>query len=352
MDTSLLPPVHIVILNYKGGDDTVACLDSVLKTNYKNIHIIVCDNYSNDGSYEFIKAWLLNNYRSYFIERYTSGDLKFNLDGALYNEINRQDLNGMASAGKLMGPITFIRSDENLGYAGGNNLGLRYAQLDPLFEYAWLLNNDTIVEADSLRFVLDRMRSSDKIGLCGSKIIYESDRNRVQALGGAKFNRLNGDTELLGHKSSRYKDVVVSEVESSMDLVLGAAVLVSRSFLVDIGLMDDSYFLYFEEIDWALRAEGIYKLGYAHNSIVYHKEGASIGGSAQTPLQTLMQSYLISRNKLRVMKKFFPRNMRGVYFSLTLMAFSRLHKGQVRNFLIIVMNIFGFGSLAKRLARL
>jgi GT2 family glycosyltransferase len=341
-----------VILNYRGGDDTVACLESVLKLDYSNINIIVCDNCSNDGSYEFIKDWLLNNYRLFFNNRYAGGDLKFSLDDVLYNEINRQDLIGKALLSISSAPITFIQSDKNLGYAGGNNLGLLYAQSDPLFEYAWLLNNDTIVETDSLKFVLERMRSNDKIGLCGSKIVYQSDRSLVQALGGAKFNRLNGDTELIGHNTYLHENVSAIDVEMTMDLVLGAAVLVSKSFLTDVGLMDESYFLYFEEIDWALRAEGKYKLGYANESIIYHKEGASIGGSTQIPLQTLMQSYLISRNKLRVMKKFFPENIRGAYLSLILMAFSRLKKGQVRNFLIILMNIFGFDSTAKQLAKL
>ena len=150
-----LPTVHIVLLNYRGGEDTVACLESVLKLDYKNIKIIVCDNFSNDGSYEFIKDWFLNNYKSLYQDRFKKGDMNYDLNDVSYNEITRQDIGTKALHKKTVAPVTFIKSDKNLGYAGGNNFGMLYAKSDPHFEFIWILNNDTIVKKDSLGYALD-----------------------------------------------------------------------------------------------------------------------------------------------------------------------------------------------------
>jgi GT2 family glycosyltransferase len=300
------PLVCIVVLNYNGWQDTVECLTSLERLDYPNYQVVVVDNASCDGSEEKIR------------KRYAD--------------------------------VTVIQSGANLGFAGGNNVGIRHA-LEHGADYVWLLNNDTVVEPHALHHLVERMRAEPDIGMCGSKLIYYHHRGVVQALGGARYNKWFGVAVHLGQNRSALDPVDAAEVERSLDYVTATSMLVSRRFLEDIGLMNESYFLYFEEIDWALRAKGRYRLAFAERSVVYHKEGRSIGSNNHTPQS---KSYLADcyslKNRLAVTKTFFPLALPTVYLGLFASLLLRLRRSQWDRASMILTILIGRNVTCRRAA--
>lgn len=212
--------------------------------------------------------------------------------------------------------IVLLDNGANLGFAGGNNPGIRLALEDADCTHVWVLNNDTVVRPDALRQALARMRADPRVGLCGSTLLYFDDPGVVQALGGARYSRWTGRSRHVGaFLPAQEVPADGRAVEASLSYVVGAAMLVSRDFVEHVGLMQDDYFLYFEEIDWATRGVGHFRLGYAPGSVVLHKEGASIGTAAGggSPLSL----YFLYRNRLRFSWRFHRAFVISVvYFSL------------------------------------
>jgi GT2 family glycosyltransferase len=200
--------------------------------------------------------------------------------------------------------LVLVSVGANLGFAGGCNVGLRYA-LARDFSYCWLLNNDTVVTPTSLSALRQRMVEDDTIGMCGSTLVYYHDPDTVQALGGARLDRTRGTGKHIGVGQPIQADYDIGAIEAQLDYVVGASMLVSSQFLRTIGLMAEEYFLYYEEIDWAFRAHGRFRCGWAPASVVYHKEGGSIGSSHRArPSATSL--HFLYRNRLRFARRHLP----------------------------------------------
>lgn len=277
-----------VVLNWNGWRDTLACVHSLLRATPAPGRIIVCDNGSADDSLAQLDTALRL------------------ADGAGFR---RTDRAGVAGAAVGDGRLWLVANGANLGYAGGNNVGLCLALRDLACTQVWLLNNDTEVAPDALAEALARLAARPGIGLCGSTLVYAHDRQTVQACGGSAYSRWTGRTRHLGgHGHLATVPADPTEVEAAMACVVGAAMLVRREWLQSVGLLTEDYFLYFEEIDWAARAAGRFGLGWAPRSVVFHKEGASIGTAASggSPLSM----YYLFRNRLRFAwrfhRTFFP----------------------------------------------
>ncbi len=281
--------VYIVLVNWNGWRDTDACLKSLAGLDYPNFEVIVVDNASQDGSETRLRARHPN--------------------------------------------VTLLQSGANLGFAGGNNVGLRCA-LARGAEYVWLLNNDTLVEPDALTQLVARIERPERglpIGLCGSTLVYENARDTVQALGGARYNRWLGSVRHLGQHRRRTQPIDAAALEAQLDYLIGASMLVSRPFLKTVGLMQEDYFLYFEELDWAARARGRFRLGYAPESIVYHKEGSSIGGNDRAKgAKSYTADLYALKNRVRFTRRFYPYALPTVYLGLGLAALNRARRRQWR----------------------
>jgi hypothetical protein len=291
----------IIVLTWNSFEDTISCLQSVLTTSSTNAQVIVCDNASTDGSWQRFLDWA-------------------NDSGRQYRTYNRSS---SESGGKPDDPgLIFIQTGTNLGFAGGNNVGLRYA-LNRGHQYFWLLSNDTMVNRHSLPALIERTQQDTRIGMCGSTLIYFHDQCKVQALGGSVFDFSSGVGTHIGIGESLDQDVYATNkpsglakrqkyVEESMDYVVGASMLVTREFIEAIGLMEESYFLFFEEIDWAMRGKEKFKLGWAPDSIVIHKEGGSIGSShIDRPSRTAL-TYM-ARNRLKFAARHTPEHYWSVW---------------------------------------
>ena len=303
--------VYIVILNWNGWKDTIACLESVFHTVYANYRVIVCDNHSTDDSFRHL--------RSYLGGRFPNAAWDCQLPWSDQQTARRVEalsicrpLSSSADTAGCQHGVVLVRATLNFGYAGGNNLGMAFALSRGDADYVWILNNDTIVEPQALSSMVERMEAVPEAGICGSTLLYHDDPQRIQSLGGARYLKWAGIGVQLGSNARWPMDVRLDSIEKEMSYVSGASMLVSKQFLETVGVMEESYFLYFEEIDWAKRAAGRFQLAYAPNSIVYHKEGGSIGSSRSGRSRSPKSFYWLTRSRLRFTSKYYPEAIPSV----------------------------------------
>lgn len=289
--------VYITLVNWNGWHDTLECLESLLLIDYPDFRILVCDNGSTDDSLQQIKAWAEHRAVS-------------------FNEYRR--IEAESGSDFVADPMmTLIRNEENLGFAGGNNVGLRYALARGNFGYCWLLNNDTVVEPDALTQLVARVQQEPCVGIAGSTIRLYHNRDEIQALGGGRYFPWIGLPWHYGRFTRGWATIGRQwRAETWMNYVEGASMLVSRRFLEEIGLLSEEYFLYFEEVDWAIRAKGHFKLGYAPQSVVYHKVGGSIGTSSNPARKSFVCDFYNIRNRILFARRHHPVTLPTVYLVL------------------------------------
>jgi GT2 family glycosyltransferase len=291
--------VYIVLVNWRGYRDTFECLESLLRLDSEEYKVIVVDNESNATGVGLVSQWL-------------SGNEKVETNGPpwkyLINERRRlPEVKVINNGENVVGPlplITWVCVDANLGFAGANNIGIEIALKDDLCKYIWLLNNDTVVSDSALSALISHAKTDPAIGMCGSKLLYYDQPELIQSLGG-KFNRYIGRGTNLWMGVNSKNTPSLNDLLGQMDFVIGASMFLTVDFIKSIGLMDDYYFLYFEELDWATRGKGLFKLSVALDSNVYHKEGGSIGTNSRGRSSNT-SIYYMSINYLRYLKKFFP----------------------------------------------
>ncbi|MBT0653017.1 glycosyltransferase family 2 protein [Geomobilimonas luticola] len=321
--------IYIIVVNYNGWQDTVECLESVFRSDYSKYRVIVCDNGSTDNSLQQIEAWAegrldFTGSASSNFNQFQFPPVKKPLNFALYTQETAELGGDRGNDAQLV----LIRCGKNLGFAGGNNVGFRYALARDDMDYAWLLNNDTVVRPDALSRMVDRLKASPGAGMCGATLLHYHAPQKVQALGGALYCKWFALAWHLGRWRRWGNKVNREKVEHLTDYPVGASLMVSRRFLDDVGLMCEDYFLYFEEIDWVLRGKGRYKIVYAPESIVYHKVGASIGTSSNPAQKSEVCDYYNARNRILFTRRFYPEALPTVYLVLLGTVFSRLLLGQ------------------------
>ncbi|MEF9987215.1 MAG: glycosyltransferase family 2 protein [Bacteroidales bacterium] len=234
--------ISIISVNYNGLHDTLEMVESIINNVSLNYEIIIVDNASKNDETIAIK------------EKYPS--------------------------------VITIRSKDNLGFAGGNNLGINVAKGNYLF----FLNNDTVVKDDSLQYLVNRLDSSPNIGAVSPKIKFAWSPFNIQFAG---YTRLSGITlrnSLIGFMCP---DSAQYNITAQTPYIHGAAFMIKREVVEKIGSMPELFFLYYEELDWSERiAEAGYELWYEPKTTVYHKESKSTG--VQSPLKV----FYMTRNRL------------------------------------------------------
>lgn len=259
------PLVHIVILNYNSINDTISCLKSLKNIDYPNYKIVVVDNNSSDNSVEILQ------------------------------EQFKEDI--------------IIANKENMGYASGNNVGIKFA-LDNGADYICVLNNDVEVEPNFLNPIINLLEEDKSIAIAGPCICEFSDREKVQAMG-AYINLY------IGLAQGKYRGKNYNSLSKNMfevDYIGGACFVVRREILENIGLIPENYFLFYEETEFCLKIKKRgYKLICLKNSRVYHKGSATIskfGG---------LSYYFLNRNRIVFMRR-NANIMQKSIFSIYLLA--------------------------------
>jgi len=245
----ICPRVTVVVLNWNGKEDTLNCLNSLSSVVYPNYRILVVDNFSTDGSIQF------------FEELYPNIDI--------------------------------IQNPKNLGFAEGNNVGIRRA-LEDGADYVLLLNNDTVVDRYFLDRLVEAAESDHAIGFAGPKVYYlGKDANRIISFAGGALNLWVGRSRHRGLDqldSGQYDDL------AEVDYVEGSCVLAKKTALDHIGLLDPTYFSYWEDVDWCTRGWNAgYKSIYVPNARIWHKPSSSNVSGTKT--------YYRARNRLWFVRK-------------------------------------------------
>lgn len=250
--TYVLPKVVIIVLNWNGRDLTADCLDSLQRVVYQNFEVILVDNASTDGSQQFFK------------ERYPN--------------------------------VAVLENKENLGFAGGNNIGIQEA-LRRNSDYVLLLNNDTVVDIDFLSALVKAGESDRKIGMLNPKIYYY-DRPNVLWYAGGELSLFSGMSK---HYGFRQVDHGQFDCPRDVDFLTGCAFFIKREVIEKIGLLDEIFFCYSEDADWTIRARKAGYRGYYEPAAkVWHKIGASASGDISLYWGTRNAMYLVYKHTAQV----------------------------------------------------
>lgn len=276
--------IYVIILNYNNYYDTFNCIDSLLK-NSNEICIVIVDNHSANSSFE---------------------------------EITRNYPN-----------ITCLKTDYNGGYAFGMNYGAKYALLNGA-EYVLLLNNDTTVEKDAIKLLVQSAQKDDNIGIVSPKVLYMHDKNLIYSAGGefkkwlcvgkGRFQRK--ETNLFGNE------------DREIDFAEGSCLLVKRKVFEEIGFIPEKYFMYFEDLDFSLKVNKKFNIYYCSKAVIYHKAGGGTSWLNASPLY----NFYFTRNRILFYKEL---NAFWQYYSILfsliivlLKTFLIILKGKKKNDLI------------------
>lgn len=324
--------VYIVVVNWNGWEHTLACLESLFRLRHAGARVIVCDNGSTDGSAQRIMAWA--NGRLDILP--DDGPLRALSHPPVPKPIPHRVLSGddltreHTLPGDPAGDATrliLIRAAANLGFGAGCNLGIRYAMGQGDFDALWLLNNDTVVHPDALDAMLRRL-DEPGIGMCGSTVLYYDAPGRIQCQAGARFYRIASLSRLIG-KDRRLRRAVPSvRVEHALDHLYGASMLVCRAFIAGTGPLPEHYFLYYEEMDWTSRGGKHWQLGYAEQSLVYHRKGASAGTGTRRQGRGARARRQLARSRLRFTRIHRPAALPVVQCLLLAEALAYLLRGR------------------------
>ncbi len=241
------PLVSIVTVNYKQPAVTCELLDSILKNSYKNLEVIVVDNEcKEDCTYTFKK-------------HYPS--------------------------------VKVLNSTENLGFAGGNNLGIKASKGD----FVFLVNNDTVWTEGLVEALLSRFAENVRTGVVSPKICYFQTPQYIQYAGFTEMNNLTGRNETIGKNQ---KDDGQFNQARATPYAHGAAMMLKREVIEKVGLMPEDFFLYYEELDWCAHIQRAgFDIWYEPKGLIYHKESASVG--KLSPLKM----YYMTRNRILFMRR-------------------------------------------------
>ena len=241
--------VYIILVNFNSKVHTVECIESLEKITYKNYKIIVVDNASSDDSQEVIT--------------------------------------------KQFPEVIWIQNSENTGFADANNCGIQYA-LKHGTQYVLLLNNDTTVDKSFLEHLVDAYESDSSIGIATGKILYYQNHSIVWYAGGF-INHWKGSSDAVGYGK---EDTHYNNRTEYCTFASGCCMLISAQAIKCVGLMDNSYFLYYEDLDYCTRFFNMkYKILYCEEAVIYHKE--SVTTRKSSPLFT----YYLVRNRLLYIKE-------------------------------------------------
>ena len=305
--SSLSKKVFITILNWNNFPDTINCIKSVLKSKIENLNfdVLVIDNGSTDESPKQLRL---------FIENYN-------------RQKNRHGLK-----------LEFIQNLENLGYAGGNNIGILKA-LENNADFIFILNNDTTIEENTIERLIHTIESND-VAIVGPLIKENTQNNDGWVIKGGKIQWLRSE---LKHKTWNTKPTTYNLQPN--EYIPGAAMLVKKEVFEKIGLLPNEYFLYFEDADFCLRAQMAgFKISHKVSSstsklgssllLRYHFRNALYFNKKYSPLWVKIllwpwSLWIIGKQILKLLIRYKTQESEAILYGV--LDFYRNHTGQIQN---------------------
>lgn len=263
-----MPELSVILVNYKRPQDTIDCIHSLHKSTFKDFEIIVIENGSGDGSREKIQ--------------------------------------------KTYPSIQLIESPTNVGFAEGNNIGIR-AALESDCRFILLLNNDTVVDPNALAMMMSTMNTHPGAGIVGGKIFY-FDKPNVLWFAGGWFNP---HSAFSGHYGIGEEDNGLYDKERTCTLITGCCLLFRRELSVGIGFLDSDYFAYLEDADFCVRAtRKEYALYYQPKAIIYHKVSSTSAWDSPGYIYFNLRNKIFFLRKNAAFIQWLPHLPRLFYFYL------------------------------------
>ena len=256
------PLLYVVAINYNSAVHTIEMVQSIFESDYKNIKIVIVDNASDISEYEKLES--------------------------------------------LKEKAVVIRCDNNLGFSGGNNVGIRYA-IENMADYIMILNNDTTVEPDAISIMMNEIMKED-VDVISPKILYYHDHSKVNYAGGSQAPFKGGICIWgLGKKDQGQYDQ-----KQEITFVHGCCTLASAQDWKDVNLMDERYFLYYEDVALSNSFQSAGKnMWYCPEAVIYHKESAS------TKKYSANYQYYLCRNRLIYIKEYIKFPVKIVAYGYT-----------------------------------
>ncbi len=309
--------VYIILINYKRHTDTIECLESILKSGYSNFQVFVVDNSPDDTSVTQLLNWM-NNGRENIETAYSQLVYPLVSKPVSHTFITEKDLS--EGAATISDEKVILVKTTNRGFAAANNLALKHIMHTGAEDsLIWILNNDTVIAKDSLEQLVVFSNAKGPRVVVGSKLMFYYKPNILQAVAG-RYNRWMGSTYHVGEgevDNGQYDSFTFGDD----NYIVGASIFMHRQFLDEVGLMDENYFLYYEELDWFLRAKNYaYSCALQPNAVVYHKEGTSIIDKSGQKKDTSLAEYYSIINRVKFTKQWYkwclPSVLAGVVFAL------------------------------------
>ncbi|MCK5209320.1 MAG: glycosyltransferase family 2 protein, partial [Cyclobacteriaceae bacterium] len=255
------PLISIITINYNNISVTLDLLLSIRECIYTNLEVIVVDNGSDLDPTEMI----MKNYPE----------------------------------------VIAIRSSKNLGFAGGNNLGIRYAN----GEFIFFVNNDTLFEENVIVELIKPFYQDEKIGIISPKVIYYETPNIIQYAGATEINSLTGRNKIVGQGENDNNELFKSDFTY---FAHGAAMIIRKCLVEKVGIFPEVFFLYYEELDYSYRTRKTgFKIYFNSKAVIYHRVSYSVG--EDSPLKV----YYMTRNRIM----FMQRNFTGIRFIIFILFF-------------------------------
>jgi GT2 family glycosyltransferase len=287
--------VAVLIVGYKNADDIVCCLSALSQmTPQPDFEVFVCENGGRDA-YELLLRRLVDEATCRLCE---DDDPNADAAGAPFLNVRRLRLVGRGAK------VTIGCADANLGYGGGVNAWLRRLMTQPGWNGVWILNPDAEPAPDALAALVARAEAGAK-GMVGSTILESGSQEVIRFRGGIQWRKFTARCAAIGLGERLDARVDLAAIERAMESPSGASMYVTRACIDAIGLMDESYFLFFEDLDWGARAKKL-GLGYASASVVAHQRGTTTGSFGHGKSLSRLAVYLEHRNAIHFVRRHHP----------------------------------------------
>ena len=273
--------IGVVVVTYNSADVIENCLRSLLASEGVDMRIAICDNGSSDGTQEIVRKVT------------AAARLKL-------AEMGIDELDDPQRPPR----VSLIHSDANRGYAGGVNLGLRLFLNAKRVGLFWVLNPDSEVRPDTAAAYWAKAAASPGFGLMAGRTLYHDQPGVIQSDGG-RISWWTGACKNINQGALAEQQAMPAP--DTLDFASGANLVASRDFVESIGLMTEDYFLYYEEVDWAVRGLSRFPLILAPQAIVTHHGGTAIGSGSNTRAPSGFSNYFNFRNRMIFMRRFRPR---------------------------------------------
>lgn len=295
---SAIPSMGAVIVTYNSSDVIRECLETLMAAaEGVTLSVVVVDNASPDKTIDVINAWA-DGEDDYILPE----NLPFTT-----KQVSKPVPRRSGETGESF--LHVIKNEANSGFAAGVNLGLSYLVQSPEIDRFWVLNPDCVVPPGTPITLATHPVPPSDFAIMGGRVSFFSPYGRIQGDGG-RINRLTGVTTSVNRGLS--DGITPPPLAETLDFILGASMVASRTFLEQAGPVPEDYFLYYEEVDWALR-RGALPLLYCDCAPVYHHAGSAIGSGNLERAATDFSVYFLYRARMRFMRRYYPWSLPVTY---------------------------------------